>query len=179
MKTDLFSVPIFLICFREVLEAAIILSVLLALIEQIVKPYEPPQQSEGGEGGGGGKGDDRTPKDRLSIQTPRLPPLQHDLNQSHLELQSLTSYIAPNPPTNNQHVYRAKIVKRMRLQVLLPPLIFGIAFFTADPIPVSRSSQVLLSVCSFPCALAQHFWPFITPSLPTCMAMRRSFGVSH
>lgn len=117
MKTDLFSVPIFLICFREVLEAAIILSVLLALIEQIVKPYEPPQQSEGGGGGGGGKGDDRTPKDRLSIQTPRLPPLQHDLNQSHLELQSLTSYIAPNPPTNNQHVYRAKIVKRMRLQV--------------------------------------------------------------
>ncbi|MBW0490439.1 hypothetical protein O181_030154 [Austropuccinia psidii MF-1] len=40
MPTNLFSVPIFLICFREVLEAAIILSVLLALVEQLVKPSD-------------------------------------------------------------------------------------------------------------------------------------------
>ncbi|KAG0144448.1 hypothetical protein CROQUDRAFT_672360 [Cronartium quercuum f. sp. fusiforme G11] len=45
MTKDLFSVPIFLICFREVLEAAIILSVLLALVEQIVK-QKPPQKSK-------------------------------------------------------------------------------------------------------------------------------------
>ena len=36
MARDLFSVPIFFIVFRETLEAAIIISVLLGLVEQIV-----------------------------------------------------------------------------------------------------------------------------------------------
>lgn len=40
MAKDLFSVPIFFIAFRETLEAAIIVSVLLGLAEQIV--YEDP-----------------------------------------------------------------------------------------------------------------------------------------
>lgn len=40
MAKDLFSVPIFFIAFRETLEAAIIVSVLLGLAEQIV--YENP-----------------------------------------------------------------------------------------------------------------------------------------
>lgn len=37
MARDLFSVPIFFIVFRETLEAAIIISVLLGLVEQIVR----------------------------------------------------------------------------------------------------------------------------------------------
>lgn len=37
MAKDLFSVPIFFIVFRETLEAAIIVSVLLGLAEQIVR----------------------------------------------------------------------------------------------------------------------------------------------
>jgi len=119
MKANLFSVPIFLICFREVLEAAIILSVLLALIEQIVKPHERQTSRVGGGGGvGGGDGEGRPSKDRLSIQTPRLPRLEEDLNQSHLELESLASRIAPDPPPPiNHHAHRAQIIKRMRLQV--------------------------------------------------------------
>lgn len=40
MAKDLFSVPIFFIAFRETLEAAIIVSVLLSLAKQIV--YEDP-----------------------------------------------------------------------------------------------------------------------------------------
>ena len=36
MARNLFSVPIFFIVFRETLEAAIIISVLLGLVEQIV-----------------------------------------------------------------------------------------------------------------------------------------------
>ncbi|POW00419.1 hypothetical protein PSTT_13155, partial [Puccinia striiformis] len=56
-----------------ILEAAIILSVLLALIEQIVKPLD--QNSPTGT------------RDQLSIETPRLPRLEENLNQSHLELE--------------------------------------------------------------------------------------------
>jgi len=46
MAKNLFSVPIFFIVFRETLEAAIIISVLLGLAEQIV--HESPTQSGGG-----------------------------------------------------------------------------------------------------------------------------------
>lgn len=38
MAKNLFSVPIFFIVFRETLEAVIIISVLLGLVEQIVRP---------------------------------------------------------------------------------------------------------------------------------------------
>ncbi|KAK9896518.1 iron permease FTR1 [Cystobasidium minutum MCA 4210] len=41
MAKDLFSVPIFFILFRETLEAAIIVSVLLALVEQLVSGTNP------------------------------------------------------------------------------------------------------------------------------------------
>lgn len=41
MAKDLFSVPIFFILFRETLEAAIIVSVLLALVEQLVSGTSP------------------------------------------------------------------------------------------------------------------------------------------
>ncbi|KAH9464133.1 hypothetical protein MJO28_002234 [Puccinia striiformis f. sp. tritici] len=105
MTANLFSVPIFLICFREVLEAAIILSVLLALIEQIVKPLD--QNSPTGT------------RDQLSIETPRLPRLEENLNQSHLELESLASGHAAyqHPIGKDNEAYRDKIIKRMRLQV--------------------------------------------------------------
>ncbi len=45
MAKDLFSVPIFFIVFRETLEAAIIVSVLLGLVEQIV--YHVPASERG------------------------------------------------------------------------------------------------------------------------------------
>ncbi|KAA1088708.1 high-affinity iron permease [Puccinia graminis f. sp. tritici] len=105
MPANLFSVPIFLICFREVLEAAIILSVLLALIEQIVRP----------------QGHSPTPtKDQLSIETPRLPRLEENLNESHLELESIDSRQATHPIPGilkNHGDYRDRIIKRMRVQV--------------------------------------------------------------
>ncbi|THH02978.1 hypothetical protein EW145_g6634 [Phellinidium pouzarii] len=41
MGRSLFSVPIFFIVFRETLEAAIIVSVLLGLVEQIARPRAP------------------------------------------------------------------------------------------------------------------------------------------
>ena len=44
MAKNLFSVPIFFIVFRETLEAAIIISVLLGLAEQIV--HEDPAQGD-------------------------------------------------------------------------------------------------------------------------------------
>lgn len=44
MGKNLFSVPIFFIVFRETLEAAIIVSVLLGLAEQIVHD-DPPSQA--------------------------------------------------------------------------------------------------------------------------------------
>ncbi|PLW37394.1 hypothetical protein PCASD_09905 [Puccinia coronata f. sp. avenae] len=104
MAGNLFSVPIFLICFREVLEAAIILSVLLALIEQIVKPDEHCSPAS---------------KDQLSIETPRLPRLDEHLNQSSpLELESLAGTPSDNLKTS-QDAFRVKIIKRMRIQVFL------------------------------------------------------------
>ncbi|PLW56193.1 hypothetical protein PCANC_02051 [Puccinia coronata f. sp. avenae] len=104
MAGNLFSVPIFLICFREVLEAAIILSVLLALIEQIVKPDEHYSPAS---------------KDQLSIETPRLPRLDEHLNQSSpLELESLAGTPSDNLKTS-QDAFRVKIIKRMRIQVFL------------------------------------------------------------
>ena len=45
MGKNLFSVPIFFIVFRETLEAAIIVSVLLGLAEQIVHDDPPSSQS--------------------------------------------------------------------------------------------------------------------------------------
>jgi high-affinity iron transporter len=47
MAADVFSVPIFFIVFRETLEAAIIISVLLGLVEQIVhlRPDHPDLQT--------------------------------------------------------------------------------------------------------------------------------------
>jgi high-affinity iron transporter len=49
MARNLFSVPIFFIVFRETLEAAIILSVLLGLVEQLVHeelPAPVPTQTQ-------------------------------------------------------------------------------------------------------------------------------------
>ncbi|POV96254.1 hypothetical protein PSTT_15753 [Puccinia striiformis] len=114
MTANLFSVPIFLICFREVLEAAIILSVLLALIEQIVKPLD--QNSPTGT------------RDQLSIETPRLPRLEENLNQSHLELESLASGHAAyqHPIGKDNEAYRDKIIKRMRLQNICRPVLFHV-----------------------------------------------------
>ncbi|OAV97087.1 hypothetical protein PTTG_12673 [Puccinia triticina 1-1 BBBD Race 1] len=105
MPANLFSVPIFLICFREVLEAAIILSVLLALIEQIVRPNDHSPTAT---------------KDQLSIETPRLPRLEDHLNESHLELESLASQEEAAHPAGiikDHEDYREKIIKRMRVQV--------------------------------------------------------------
>ncbi len=45
MAKQLFSVPIFFIVFRETLEAAIIISVLLGLAEQIVQDHPSHQSS--------------------------------------------------------------------------------------------------------------------------------------
>jgi high-affinity iron transporter len=50
MAKEVFSVPIFIIVFRETLEAAIIVSVLLSLIEQLVTgstspPATPPSEA--------------------------------------------------------------------------------------------------------------------------------------
>lgn len=42
MAKNLFSVPIFFIVFRETLEASIIISVLLGLVEQIARPDSRP-----------------------------------------------------------------------------------------------------------------------------------------
>ncbi|KAI9618046.1 hypothetical protein KEM48_006987 [Puccinia striiformis f. sp. tritici PST-130] len=112
--------------FREVLEAAIILSVLLALIEQIVKPLD--QNSPTGT------------RDQLSIETPRLPRLEENLNQSHLELESLASGHAAyqHPIGKDNEAYRDKIIKRMRLQVTESFL---------------RFSQEHLPACFVPCVL--------------------------
>ncbi|CAL1708875.1 unnamed protein product [Somion occarium] len=66
MGKNVFSVPIFFIVFRETLEAAIIVSVLLGLVEQIVRddpgrlspsPPPPPSPVEKPEGSGTGSGE--------------------------------------------------------------------------------------------------------------------------
>jgi high-affinity iron transporter len=46
MARSLFSIPIFFIVFRETLEAVIIISVLLGLVEQIVRTYSNLQTGQ-------------------------------------------------------------------------------------------------------------------------------------
>jgi hypothetical protein len=102
------------------LEAAIILSVLLALIEQIVKPDEHYSPAS---------------KDQLSIETPRLPRLDEHLNQSSpLELESLAGTPSDNLKTS-QDAFRVKIIKRMRIQVgcRLPHLSFSLSTSLSKP----------------------------------------------
>ncbi|KAH9816728.1 iron permease FTR1/Fip1/EfeU [Melampsora americana] len=98
MVKSLFSVPIFLICFREVLEAAIILSVLLALVEQIVKRSPTSTHTPASS----------TPLDRNSH-------LITDAELSDSDRDALDPVHTSSEDTRPE--YDKKLVKRMRLQI--------------------------------------------------------------
>jgi high-affinity iron transporter len=63
MAKNLFSVPIFFVVFREALEAAIIVSVLIGLVKQVVSDLSPVPSSIDTESGSEKSPSDTTPVD--------------------------------------------------------------------------------------------------------------------
>ena len=92
MARSLFSVPIFFIVFRETLEAAIIVSVLLGLVEQIARPLTP--EEDHGESGG----QDSPVKEDSSADNAQLP----ELSASQQERSEVAS---------------KKLIRNLRIQV--------------------------------------------------------------
>lgn len=101
MAKNLFSVPIFLICFREVLEAAIILSVLLALVEQIVARTQPSTIS--------------TSNPLPQAQSSTIIPDEPHTNLNDSVQDKLEPLHTSSEEIEDQ--YDRKLLKRMRLQV--------------------------------------------------------------
>ena len=84
---NLFSVPIFFVLFRESLEAAIIVSVLLSMSEQIVKRSSPaildsPRQQDVK------NSDTATASDTSTIVTEGLPVFVPDTQEAHTQSQN-------------------------------------------------------------------------------------------
>ncbi|KAH9478003.1 High affinity iron permease ftrA [Psilocybe cubensis] len=89
MARNLFSVPIFFIVFRETLEAAIIVSVLLGLAEQIVH-------------------DDNSDDSRAPAATTPSTPSEEDKQSA--------SEISDSSPAGNDAVQRRRLVRKLRIQ---------------------------------------------------------------
>uniref|UniRef100_A0A8H8CFZ3 Ftr1 protein n=1 Tax=Psilocybe cubensis TaxID=181762 RepID=A0A8H8CFZ3_PSICU len=92
MARNLFSVPIFFIVFRETLEAAIIVSVLLGLAEQIVH-------------------DDNSDDSRAPAATTPSTPSEEDKQSA--------SEISDSSPAGNDAVQRRRLVRKLRIQIFL------------------------------------------------------------
>lgn len=90
MGKNLFSVPIFFIVFRETLEAAIIVSVLLGLVEQLLF--------------------DR----RKGI--PASPPAATAVDASDTDSKS-GSVSRPSAPLEDDTILRRRLLRRLRIQV--------------------------------------------------------------
>jgi len=107
MARNLFSVPIFFIVFRETLEAAIIVSVLLGLVEQIV--HEDPA--------------------RLGVPAAATP-VESEQEKPPVEQSDASSASASNgddasaqpdelPSSESDEVVAKRLIKKMRLQIFL------------------------------------------------------------
>lgn len=94
MAKNLFSVPIFFIVFRETLEAAIIVSVLLGLAEQIV--HDDPG--------------------RLSPSSRTVTEVTNDSTSKHDSDSSPAAELASN---EDNVVNRRRLVRKLRIQVCL------------------------------------------------------------
>jgi len=105
MARNLFSVPIFFIVFRETLEAAIIVSVLLSLVEQIV--YDDPGALE-------------TP---ATPPTPPTPALQTDEKGSEKGASAGNAggedagSNAAGVPVVEDMISKKRLIRKMRIQV--------------------------------------------------------------
>jgi len=97
MARNLFSVPIFFIVFRETLEAAIIVSVLLSLVEQIV--HEDP-----------GKLSDVTAQTQISnVSDDKDSPTSPGPNNDSVD-------------GGDQTVQKRRLIRKLRIQVRLSKL---------------------------------------------------------
>lgn len=109
MTKNLFSVPIFFIVFRETLEASIIISVLLGLVEQIARPATESRLSAPTETSTLYK------DDKQGSQT-------EDPSDPHVKKQPETAseHLAPSEsgdPSSEEEVLRRRFLRKMRIQV--------------------------------------------------------------
>ncbi|KAG9102219.1 high-affinity iron permease [Ceratobasidium sp. UAMH 11750] len=130
MAKNVFSVPIFFIVFREALEASIVISVLLSLVEQIVlkagagHPSLSSQVQRGGSNPALGRAQTRESKrsgQHTGAHDPPATPPEHDHGSEH----------------GNEGVpdYKRRLIRKMRIQVfagaglgLIVALAIGAAF---------------------------------------------------
>jgi len=118
---NLFSVPIFFVLFRESLEAAIIVSVLLSMSEQIVKRSLPavldsPRQQDVK------SSDTATPSDTSTVVTEGVPLFVPDTRQTHTQSQN-------------------QLLKKLRIQIMagaLSGLVVALAMFVHLPTLVPK-----------------------------------------
>jgi len=89
MARNLFSVPIFFIIFRETLEAVIIVSVLLGLVEQIVHSDSVILQGQ---------------------NSPPSPPESDKKENSHVESQESSEH-------DDDSLRKRRLIRKMRFQV--------------------------------------------------------------
>ncbi|CCM05088.1 uncharacterized protein FIBRA_07295 [Fibroporia radiculosa] len=114
MARDLFSVPIFFIVFRETLEAAIIISVLLGLVEQIVN--EDPSRLLVAPPSPANSGSVRDEKSR--------PPSTTDVSQTQVDDSSAQPELASGERTDddadaNTDTVARRLIRKLRIQILL------------------------------------------------------------
>ncbi|PPQ87567.1 hypothetical protein CVT25_005823 [Psilocybe cyanescens] len=107
MAKNLFSVPIFFIVFRETLEAAIIVSVLLGLAEQIVH-------------------DDPSEASHATAVTQQTAPSEEDKQSG--------SNVSDASPAANDAVQRRRLIRKLRIQIFLGA---GLGLFIALAIGAS------------------------------------------
>lgn len=135
MAKDLFSVPIFFIVFRETLEAAIIVSVLLGLVEQIV--YHIPASERGT-----AASDDSSSRKsgHGSDGQPQQEALTHE---------------------EDSQVAKRRLIRKLRIQVIWSTVFVSFPL-TKE---LLRFSSVLDWACSLHLPSAQRRWIPLTPSL--------------
>jgi high-affinity Fe2+/Pb2+ permease len=109
MAKNVFSVPIFIIVFRETLEAAIIVSVLLSLVEQLV----------------------------TSGTTSSATPSNEATRNSDADSKDATETPLPTALVEDDSVQRRRLLRRMRIQVnhLMSSSLSGISFTSSPDIP--------------------------------------------
>lgn len=118
---NLFSVPIFFVLFRESLEAAIIVSVLLSMSEQIVKRsssslLDSPRQQDVK------SSDTAVPSETSTIVTEGLPIFVPDTQEAHTQSQN-------------------QLLKKLRIQIMagaLSGLVVALAMCVARVVFVSN-----------------------------------------
>ena len=178
MARNVFSVPIFFIVFRETLEAAIIVSVLLGLVEQII--HQDPSLIPGAVAPATGAA---TPEKEKEQERPALEKADSSASHSGSVAAAVDDTTAMRDSCRRKHtssasasccpcisgkfVMRERMVCRMRSWMSTPWLIASAAVLMMRGTAEGGTAFMLMSRCSEPSEMATTFAFFVAQPMKT------------